>query len=261
MLFNLEKYMFTNENIIRLTRDLNLQQDISISHNKKNTQELNKKYENKSREQSQNNNKSHDNRIYPDGDDKLFWCFYISLNGIDKYLLEKNAQFKIEKDFKINSVSKLREIKTQLKAIKLKLSEIEDDLVNKRNISINTLNALALYYKLSFIVLLDDIYYDFNYNCGGIGDEASYNYFVIESVENKKWFLKQNVNKDEIKKIKETYYLVDSSKPIKSISSYTLNELQDIAHKLKLNIKQENGKNKLKKDLYENIIQKLGKLM
>jgi hypothetical protein len=244
MLSNLEKYMFSNENIIK--------------HNIPETIRLKKKILNTSSNVSAHNSEdkqTNNNYIIPDEIDKLFWCFYISLNGFDKYLLEKTGLFKIEKEFKINVIQKLREIKTQLKALKLKLNEIENDLVNNKYININTLHALALNYNMSFIVLVNNIYYDFNYN--------NNNYFLIESIDKHGYclYIQEYVTKEKINEIKENYYLVDSSKPIKSISSYTLNELQQIASKLKINDKQENGKNKVKKELYENIIQKLGKLM
>jgi hypothetical protein len=245
MLSNVEKYMFTNENIIKI-KTTNKQNIIS--------KQKNRDLFNNSISKTNTNiniNKQTNDYILPEVEDKLFWCFYISLNGIDKYLLEKSGLFKIEKDFKIKVISKLREIKPQLKALKLKLSEIEDDLVNKKNININTFCALALYYKLSFIVVINDVYYDINFN--------ENNYYLIEKIEKKGYCLytREKCNIEKINEIKENNYLVDSSKPIKSISGYTLNELQSIASKLKINIKQDNGKNKVKKDLYENIIQKI----
>jgi hypothetical protein len=255
MLSNLEKYMFTNENIIKIktTNQQNTKQKNRDLFNKSKTttDTISNTISNTKSETNVNINKQTNDYILPEGEDKLFWCFYISLNGIDKYLLEKSGLFKIEKDFKINVISKLREIKPQLKALKLKLSEIEDDLVNKKYISINTFSALALYYKLSFIVVVADIYYDINYN--------ENNYSLIKKIEKKGYCLytREKCNIEKINEIKENYYLVDSSKPIKSISGYTLNELQSIASKLKINIKQDNGKNKVKKDLYENIIQKI----
>lgn len=252
MLSNLEKYMFSNENLIRYTKCFNTNYTTHSNHSNKD----NHSKKNQLNKYDMNTNLKN-NCITPDEIDKLFWCFYIALNGIDKYLLEKSTHFKVEKDFKINSVTKVREKKSQLKVLKLKVPEIEDELVNKNKINIKTLSALALCHNLSFIVLLDDVYYDFNYN----NDE----YFIIEYIDKKGYSMYINLNKcekkDKIKQIKDNKYLVDGNKVIKSISGYTLSEIQTIATKLKINTKNETGKNKLKKEIYENVIQKLGKLM
>lgn len=249
MLSELEQYMFSNENLIKYKRYFD------VNHRER----LNNVREDKYKQNKYKENERYEIKktyITPYEEDKLFWCFYIALNGYNTYLLEKSTHFKIEKDFKINSISTIREKKPQLKSLKLKISDIEDELVNKKRISMKTLNALSLCYNLSFIVVHNDVYYDFNYN----NDEL---YFIIEYVEHKGYSIYLNTLdlKDKIKQIKDDNYLVDSSKMIKSMSSYTLGELQTIALKLKISIKQNTGKNKPKKELYENIIQKLGKLM
>jgi hypothetical protein len=68
--------------------------------------------------------------------DKLFWCFYIILNGYEDYELNKSNAFAIEKQFKIQSVEKLKSIKSKLKEMKLKRTEMEDELANKQKITI-----------------------------------------------------------------------------------------------------------------------------
>lgn len=229
MLSNLEQYMFSNDNLIKYTR-----------YRKKiiNTPREIKEYK--------KNEIKNTTVITPQKEDKLFWCFYIALYGYEKYMLESSTHFKIEKEFKISAISKIREKKAQLKPLKLKISDIEDDLVNKKCITLKTFHALSLCYNLSFVIVYNDLYYDFNYN-------NKESYFIIEHTEQTGYSL--CLNTDKLNEIKNNNYLVDSS--IKSIGSYTLGELQTIAVKLKISIKQDTGKNKIKKELYENIIQKL----
>ena len=62
---------------------------------------------------------------------------------------------------------------------------------------------------------------------------------------------------DALNNIKNTLYKIDNiSKPIKSISSYKVQELIDMCNKLAIETSnKETGKNKSKNDMYEAIIQ------
>ena len=105
------KYMLTNENMLKT---------IKINTFKKNEDAvLSKKKVNVSA---------------PHNVDTLFWCFYIILNGEHSYALDNS--FKKEKEFKIECIEKLRKIKSELKAFKLRLNEIENELLNEKKITI-----------------------------------------------------------------------------------------------------------------------------
>jgi hypothetical protein len=55
--------------------------------------------------------------------------------------------------------------------------------------------------------------------------------------------------------IKQTYWFIENvQKPLKAPSAYTLKELQDICEKIEIPLKHSNGKSKLKKDLYEELL-------
>ena len=72
----------------------------------------------------------------PDKKDKLFWCFYVMLHGEMEYLSIENGHFKIEKDFKIDFVEKIRNHKDLLKTFKLKRNELENEFANESKITI-----------------------------------------------------------------------------------------------------------------------------
>jgi len=94
--------------------------------------------------------------------DKLFWCFYIILKGIDDYEMNKNTAFATEKKFKIDTVEKLRFMKDKLKELKIKRNDIEDELVNKECISTKSLQVLCLIYKISIIYISGKKYSNFH---------------------------------------------------------------------------------------------------
>jgi len=177
--------------------------------------------------------------------DTLFWCFFIILKGEQEYDL--NHSFKREKEFKIESIEKLRMIKSELKAVKLRLNELEDELLNEKKITIKSLIALCLLYKINIMYIWKNKYIEMINNA----DEK------INVIINEK-----NVNEilKDISIVKINYYRVNYwcieniSKPLKAIASYTRDELITIIEKLQ--IKDISAK-KTKKEMYEKIIQNI----
>ena len=183
--------------------------------------------------------------------DKLFWCFYVALNGFGEFMKVKDKLFVHENDTKYGAVQKLRDNKDKLKAAKIKVQETECDLVGSKPINLSVLHALAIAYSLSFIVINEDIYYDFSY-----GDKI----FIIDITKgNTKLLLGDQT--DKVTSIKESKYYVVPSKPIKGISSYTAKEVQEIATKLSVELNDGSGKLHNKTVLYGLIQSKLGKLI
>ena len=60
-------------------------------------------------------------------------------------------------------------------------------------------------------------------------------------------------NENLIKLMKTSYYIENLEKPLKSESSYKLQDLVDISNKLKVNLFDNNNKKKTKKQLYSEI--------
>ena len=174
--------------------------------------------------------------------DSLFWCFYIILNGEHEY--EVNHSFQKEKEFKIQSIEKLRNIKPQLKALKLKINETEDELLNSKNISIKGLIALSLLYKKNILYVWDRKYYEF------ICDAEQPIYIIYKKdntyshyIDHKKYVF-----------FTENYWSIQNiDKPIKSVTGYTRDELVDICKKLEIQMSSK----ETKKSLYEKILEKV----
>lgn len=218
-----------------------------------------------------------DTALYtPKQNDKLFWCFYILLYGKVEYDYTTHV-FETEKKFKIQSVEKLREMKMILRQYKLKYSEIEAELVSLPKITIKGIHALCILYKISVIYVKGHIYYIL----GATNENSCYKnsviveYSHIQSKINQKTQRQTNNNAGftqsntqigihleasaaYIENIRNTKIRVKNyNKPMLSIASYTLPVLHEMAEILKINIYNEVGKKKLKKQLYQEVSEKI----
>ena len=212
-----EKYMLTNENIIKLLPNIN---------SKNNNRQSNKQPLNKITNNS----------------DELFWTIYKIVEGEYKY--ETNCNFKTEKDFKIKCIEDLRLIKTKLKTYKLCLNRVEDQLLNHKKINLETFFALSLLFSLNIFYVWNNKFFEFNCN-------ENADIIVIYNNNN-------NITIRDNSKIEfyrnNLFYVENLNKPLKSVTSYSKDELIDIAKKLNI----ENIPSKItKKDIYEKIQTKM----
>lgn len=224
----LEKYMFTNDNLSRLN-------DPFFKTNKKT---------NKMKNEMKNEKKVEDDFFTPKEKDRLFWCFYYILNGNkDESFNAYGSTFKMEKDFKINRIKKIRENKTSLKANKLNIEDIESTLANEEKINLETFQAMCLIENLSVILIKNRTYYHFHYSDG----EPHIIYYDKVVIQMKEKYMNM---------IDSYYHIENVKKPIGSFSNYKLDELQNIAIKLDIDIMIQTKK-KQKKLLYCEIIEKI----
>ena len=171
-------------------------------------------------------------------EDSLFWSFYIIVFGMDKYIMNKGKNYDIQQKIKIGAIESMKDNKSILKQYKLTKSVLEQNLLYDSHISYSSFLYLTMYYKKNIIIVDDRVYYE----CIGNPDDSEIvmlkkikHHYAIYSKPEKDYALNY-------------YKIINVGKPILSISSYKLKELQDICNKLKLEI---DGK---KKDLYERIV-------
>ncbi len=185
--------------------------------------------------------------------DKLFWCFYIILKGIDEYEMNKNTAFASEKKFKIDTVEKLRFMKDKLKELKIKRNDIEDELVNKECITTKSLQVLCLIYKVSIIYISGKKYSEFLF-----AEDDKITGIIDQGQEKKDLSVKNTIDLEYISTVKKTYWFIENiHKPLNAPSAYTIKDLQDISTKLGINLVSNLGKNKTKQILYEEILTKM----
>ena len=203
--------------------------------------------------------------------DKLFWCFYIILNGYEEYEINHSSSFSIEKQLKIETVEKLKSIKGKLKDLKLKRTELEDELVNKPTITIKGLYALCLVHEVSITYVYGRKYCELSgandaVPCAGVPCVSGpiKRGIIIQNEKKEdsiKWTTSElNASNDFLTQIQQEYWHIENiQKPLNAPSAYTLAELQDICQKLLIetHTQTENGKTKAKTKtkLYEEILE------
>ena len=153
---------------------------------------------------------------------------------------------------KISLIQTVRENKENLKKLKIKRTDVEDDLLNKKFIGIKTFIFLCFLKKIN-IIIRDDIKYIEN-----IHNYDDPNIQIIERKKNcRKYGLFIGNKEKEVEKCRKEYWKInDFEMPLKSMSYYKLKNLQEICEKLKIIIEKD-GKKLRKKDLYQMIINKI----
>lgn len=185
-----------------------------------------------------------DNIFFPQQNDQLFWCFYISLHGLHEYDMIRNF-FTLEKEIKYKWVEELRTKRDILKTIKVSRSIVEDELANCTKISMKTVKALCHLFDINIVFVDDKKYYEI------ITNENK----QIDVIEQKahKFGLKQNLTKDKLEYYRTHYWKLENlDKPLKSISSYKSDELKDICKKIHIDC----GK-MTKPEMYQSILSRL----
>ena len=180
--------------------------------------------------------------------DKLFWFWYIFENGYDNYeMLGKNT-FQTEMKLKTSLVETIHKEKRNLKSYKMKINDIEQDILYSKHISIQSFMIILALNRINLVYYTDVIYYE-----NMIFDDKTI--VIYHNKDNDIYEMKES---NIIETIKNEKYIVQSlDKRIKAISNYKVSEIKEIASKLKIEIMKTTGKSFTKKELYEKIVQKL----
>jgi hypothetical protein len=232
----LQDYMLTENNIQRSIENM-----METNNSKKNIHKNEK-----------NDSKNKYDFFIPLQKDKLFWCFFIIKNGDVKYELLGKINTVIEKNIKIEYIEKIRKEKQLLKIYKFaSLSNIENQLANEFKIDLNTFFILCVIENINILYINKKTYFELLMN-------DTHEIFIIKNFDNEKFGYKVlSINDTELKNYRDTLLKIDNiDKPLKSLSSYKVQELLEFANKLAIettNIK--NGKKKTKNELYESILQ------
>ena len=264
---DLQNYMFTSKNIVKYLKNLSFDENGKSENGKfENGKSENGKSENgKSGNGKSGNGKSENgknmietiipikkikNTIFtPTQKDTLFWCLFVIKHGIDKYEMLDNTHFIVEKQEKFKYIELIRSKKDVLKMHKIKpLSELEDDLANKDKISIKTFIALYILEGSNIMVLQNRKIFE------SINNDDKFIHMIQKSDnQTQRFFYDENHDETKMTYYRENYFKLDTiDHKIKTISSYTLQELMDISKKLGIN--HITDKKMQKKELYESIV-------
>jgi hypothetical protein len=210
-----------------------------------------KKHEQKQEPQKQEQKKQEPPSFRPGlNQDPLFWCFYVMKHGAFKYDQLAN-RFTAEQDSKRDEIMRLRETGKQLKqstGIKFTASGMEGDIMSPR-ISLHAFQVLACLNSLNavFVNPANHVYAEFIHDA-----VTSKPVFIVER-NNKQLTMKQ-ATEEQLASLRATNYRVENpQKPIKSISAYTVADLTEMCHELKIQL----GAKMKKQELYDAVAQKL----
>jgi hypothetical protein len=191
----------------------------------------------------------------PNQQDTLFWCFYIIQNGDIKYETMNNKNSLVARQHKIEFVSNIRKKKDIIKMYKFDtLTNIESNLANDDNLNPKTFLALCAIENINIIYISKKTYFELLMN------DSNVTYIIHELQSQSKYYNKYGfelATDESLNNIKASLYKIDAiNKPIKSESSYKVQDIINICNRLAIDIiNKDTGKNKSKKDLYESIIQ------
>ena len=182
--------------------------------------------------------------------DPLFWCLYVMMHGAFKYDQLAN-RFTAEQDGKRDQIMMLRDKGKALKqttGIKFAASTIEGDIMSQR-ISLHTFQVLVHLNSLNavFVNPANRVYAEFISDA--VSDKPVY---IIERAN--KQITMTPATETQLTSIRATHYRIENlQKPIKSASSYTVAELAEMCHQLKIQLKP-----KMKKqELYDSVAKQL----
>lgn len=177
------------------------------------------------------------------------------LYGTEKYETIENPYVESNR-FKFELIEVMRQNKPILKANKIKLSGLEESLVHKPFITLETLQAIAVCKSISVCIVQNRKYYEIDN-----GGET----FILEKIKGNYvlYIAPIKVNMEYLVYIRANYWLMESiSAPISRITAYKLQDLVDISQKLNLPVvnvtpgrfgSMPTQKRKTKPELYEAI--------
>lgn len=270
IIFDLQDYMFTSNNINKYTKhiiQINLiPQSIKPPKLDKVIEPTNTPNDRKIPNDRKTQNTKKETMYTPKQKDSLFWCFYILKNGFSNYEMDiYNQYFVVEKNEKFKYIDMLRKNKDLLKIHKIKpYTELEDDLANKERISIKTFFALCILENINVLLINKRKVYELL--CTDVNEKNPI-HIIHRNSESYQHSIELDVTEEIINKYKDTYYKMSNfDASLKSISSYKLDELLDLCKKLDINIsakynskiedniKIEDKQKITKKDIYELLV-------
>jgi len=185
--------------------------------------------------------------------DKLFWMLYIFENDYSNYIMLGKNKYSFEMKEKTKLIKNIKEKKKELKHFKIKITDVEADLLYSKQISVSTFFILLTLKNINFLYFTENLIYQWE-----------------GSVNNKTFILKHDklnniyINEDKaltsgyFESLKKSRLSVDNlKKPIKGVSYYKVKDLKVMCEKLNINIMKNAKKTFSKKELYEKVIQKI----
>ena len=195
-----------------------------------------------------------DSFFRPKEKDTLFWCYFVIKNGEAKYGHHDVSGFINEKALKFKCIDELRLHKQELKNYKIKnIKEVcEDDLANRERIGIKTFIALCVVANINIMYIEKRKYHE-------VICEEDAPIHVIHCLDSQthKYAYEMETTPAKLQEYRNKYFIWENlDKPLKAMSSYKSDELQELCNQLAIDTTTTSVK-KSKKFLYELLVQHL----
>jgi len=198
---------------------------------------------------TKNQSRYNNDRVFIREYDKLFWCFYLIYDS-EQYELIDRKVFQTEKQMKIDLIEKIRKNVGPVKEAKLKLCDLESNMVNDKLLGLDGFQAFCIYYGLNVIVCYNHIYHHFHND----DDLPTSIVYIIGN----QTYCEKDVSPSKLSEIKDKYFFVSNSKkPLKSIGTYKTDDLVQICKQMKIVYYDDAHKTYKKTQLYELISKKM----
>ena len=218
--------------------------------------------------------KTQDDYFEPRQHDTLFWCLYIINHGYNDYMqIDRNYGVKeLEEKQKIFNFIKANPSKmrnTNYKITNIALQEIQSEMMTvQKQTSMQSMIAMLVYYNINLLMIdaSEKTMLEFWVNKEDIPSmntkttcDSAPTYVLHKSKRGKYKLQMENIATYKIYEMKEKYVVLDTYlKPLKSITNYKVEELEEIAKKL--GVYNENKKYK-KAELYQLVADTLQSFM
>lgn len=233
------KYFLSKENIYTI----NKKTSIFLSRDTFKTKKKETKTENAKKQMI------HSNYFFPEIDeDYLFWCWFIFSKGINEFYIEtemqiNNSKFSLKKNVKISLIEKLRNDKKKLKQRKIKLTNLENNLLYSEKLNLETFIALISLEDCNMVFVNDKLYYEL-YN-----DTNKKTVYLYQTGE--KYGICTTDPFPDCATLKTNKMVVENiNKPLKAISAYKADEIRELCKKFNIDIMKSDKRFKTKRDLY-----------
>ena len=188
--------------------------------------------------------------------DPLFWCLYVMMNGTFKYEQLAN-RFTAEQDGKRDQIMMLRDkgkVLKQTTGLKFAASTIEGDVMSPR-ISLHAFQVLVHLNSLNAVFVNPATHVYAEFISDAVSDKPVH---VIERNDKNATRVTMTTTTTNatavLESVRASHHRIENlQKPIKSSSAYTVAELTEMCHQLKIQLKP-----KMKKqELYDEIAKQL----
>ena len=196
---------------------------------------------------------------FPQKHNSLFWCMFIRYNGYDEYVLlgKKYANREIEEKQKmIDSFKKNMQVLkfSNHKVTNAMTQEIVSEIMMNKKSSLLTCIAFSIYYKKHIYIVKNKTHIFYAYSRDMVWSENMdvNDYAILHYKSEDEYGIDMDVTLEKIIHIRDNTFCLESiEKPLKGVSSYKTNELEDIARKIDLKLEIA-----LKKaDLYQKLLE------